>query len=245
MNVHVGKDFFRTICKLNDRKCRDESAGTFDILIEGERLIKQVTDYSVEIKALFVQEGKEYLSDIESRRYFLTKKQVEILTETENSQGVFAQVTFKTKVITKFNKLLYLNGISDPGNLGTIIRTATAFGVDGLIVDDLCCDFLNSKVVRASMGAVFKLPIMKIGKNWLAERKEIIIISEINQGTPICEFEFPGSPYILVIGNEANGVDGWIKQLASHKIYIPMQNSMESINVAVATGVMLWQMISG
>ena len=242
MEETLSKNAFKLLCKLNNKKYRDEKTEGFDILIEGERLISQVIDYSVKIKALYTSENISKFHDLDSRKYYITEKQAEMLTETENSQGIFAQVTFQTTQITMFNRLVYLNGISDPGNMGTIIRAAVAFGVDGVIVDDLCCDISNSKVVRASMGAVFKQPILKVKQGWLSERKETIVISEIDNGTPLNEFKFPDSPYILVIGNEANGVCENIRLQAAHRVYIPMQNSMESLNVAVAAGILMYKL---
>jgi len=231
-----------------------------DIVIEGRRLIEQLIDDGIPIKRLYIQADKyDTFTSIINKNietYILSERQANQLAETQHSQGIFAQITFKTKPILKYNKLIYLNAISDPGNLGTILRTASGFGIDGVILDKDCCDLKNSKVIRASMGAVFTVPIFKVSDTingvptigadtWLAGRKETIIASTISGGTPLSDFRFPSTPYIVVIGSEAHGVSPSLTKYIQKQIYIPMQNHMESLNVAVIAGILMYRMCYG
>ena len=253
----TSNESFKSIRKLNNKRYRDATSDCFDILLEGERLIWQAIDYQLDIKSVYIREDRvEQYQALLSKRvscpiYSLSKKQSDMLSETENEQGIFAQMRFKTIGLKNQESgaqhiLVYLNGISDPGNLGAIFRCASAFGVAGLILDEACCDLSNSKLIRASLGAVFSVPVLKADKEWLLARKEKIYVTvsdaESDDCVSINEFSFPDTSYILVIGSEAHGVSDSIKKLAEKKVYIPMQSKMESLNVAVASGIFMYRM---
>jgi len=218
-----------------------------DIIIEGKRLITQVVCDGIPINKVYIQADKydlyaPALKTLETEIFLFSEKQANQLAETQHSQGIFAQVTFTTKPITNYQRLLYLNAISDPGNLGTIVRTASGFGIDGLILDKDCCDLRNSKVIRASMGAVFTVPTVTVDDTWLLNRKETIIACTIGGGTPLADFTFPSTPYIVVFGSEAHGVSASLLPYIQKQIYIPMQNHMESLNVSVVAGILMYRM---
>jgi len=294
----ISNETFKRINKLNNKKYRDEQSESFDVLLEGARLISQVYDNlstennklwgagrklptplrqseiaTTKIKTIYCREDKfnqyrELISKIGCDVYLLTEKQSSILAETENEQGIYARIEFKTKQLDlnvkckmknetvktigdcPYKKFYYLNGISDPGNLGSIFRTASAFGVDGLILDEQCCDLANSKVIRASLGAVFTVPVLRVDNNWIFTRHEKIYITASRQEMNVkCkmenvkyDMEMPDTSLIIVIGSEAHGVADSIRKIADKQIYIPIQNEMESLNVSVAFGVLVWVM---
>ena len=244
---NVSKETFKKLKKLNNKKYRDDSSVAFDILIEGERLIHQVKNFGCPIKSLYISlekfdDLKKTISKFECPVYTLTNSQSEHLSETIQGQGIFAQIKFELKPITRFRKLLFINGISDPGNLGTIIRTASAFQIDGLIVDEDCCDLSNSKLIRSSLGAVFNLPLLCVKQQWLSGWDGKIFVSHLSNGLSLNKFKFPDTPYIVVIGSEAHGVHESILKFEHERIYIPMTGGMESLNVAVATGIFMYKM---
>jgi len=250
----ISKETFKRINKLNNKKYRDDSSDAFDVLIEGERLISQIIDYGIVIKSIYCRDDKysqyrDLTKKANSSVYLLTEKQSAQLSETENEQGIYAQIAFKTKAITKYNRLFYLNAVSDPGNLGNIFRTASAFGVDGLILDEQCCDLSNSKVIRASLGAVFAVPVMRVDDNWLFTRKEEIYAcvssSDGCEAVSINDFQEQESPSLFIIGSEAHGVSKNILNLAKKQIYIPMCGEMESLNVSVAFGLFAHKIMMG
>jgi TrmH family RNA methyltransferase len=92
------------------------------------------------------------------------------------------------------------------------------------------------------MGAVFHVPLLKVQQDWLANRPEKIIVSVVHGGVSLNDYNFPIAPFILVIGSEAQGVSDFINKLASEKIHIPLSENMESLNVAVAVGILLYRM---
>ena len=219
----------------------------FDVLIEGKRLISQVLEFGLKIKSLYIKNDKiesfnHLIDKCQCPTYSLTEKQANILTETKSLSGIFALVSFQTQPIKNFNKLLYLNKISDPGNLGSIIRTASVFDIDGIVLDDGCCDISNSKVIRASLGAVFVVPMLKVDEFWLQERTEKLFIAHSSKGISINEINFDSIPYIIILGSEAHGVSTDINNLSHQKVHISMQGKMQSLNVAMAAGLFMYEM---
>ncbi|MCK9328944.1 MAG: RNA methyltransferase [Candidatus Cloacimonetes bacterium] len=255
----ISNEFLKSVNKLNQKKYRLDSG---KILIEGERLISQIFDY-IKNKDLSIQSSFEYLlidenkitnyktllNEIASiskdtKIMSLSTQQANKLSNTITSQNIFAILNFKTNEINKFNKIIYLDSISDPGNMGTIIRTATAFDIDGIVLSKNCCELSNPKVVRASMGSIFYIPFLYDDDNWITDRKELIYISDVQKGTPLTDFTFPDKPYILVLGSEAIGVNINKLQNFTDKITIPIKNKMESLNVSIAAGIFFNKMFN-
>jgi TrmH family RNA methyltransferase len=239
----LSKEEFKRISKLNKKKYRDHKQGNFDILLEGERLISQVYTYGVCIKAIYCRIDKlggfsDLLTQIHCPKYTLSMSQSDALSETENNPGIYAQVHFKTEPINTYDNIYFLNGISDPGNLGSIFRTASAFGVHGLVLDEHCCDLANSKVVRSSLGAIFSVPTLRVNDSWLSTQKATICactLPSTNENTiSIHDFKMNQSSHIFVIGSEAHGISESILNLSDHHIFIPMIGKTESVNASVA-----------
>ncbi|MCL2064707.1 MAG: RNA methyltransferase [Candidatus Cloacimonetes bacterium] len=245
----VSKESFKKLLKLNNKRYRDESLDRVDLLIEGSRLIEQVVGYDIQIKSLYFKEDyfsehQKIFQEVHCPMYELSKSQSEALTATNNEQGIFAVVTFEKKAILNYNKLIYLNAIKDPGNLGSIIRTASVFDIDGIILDKNCCDVLNEKVVRASMGAVFAVPIEKVDESWIKNRPETIFVShpDKNKGISLENFFFPDRAFIMIFGSEANGISEYINVLPHQKLFIEMSGKMQSLNVAIAAAIFMYKM---
>ncbi len=144
--------------------------------------------------------------------------------------------------------LLVLNGIQDPGNLGTILRTAEAFGVDGVVLDQGTCDPFNPKVIRATMGAVFAQSIYTVfdlPKWLLSMRHQLDIVgTALEDAIHLPDFiqrRKLFSPVALVLGNEGQGLSESVKAVCDHLIYIPMIGQAESLNVGVAAGIMAYE----
>jgi TrmH family RNA methyltransferase len=152
--------------------------------------------------------------------------------------------TFKNK------KWMALESVRDPGNLGTVIRTAEAMGVDGLLLSSDCCDVYSPKVLRGSMGGVFRLPIVEAAD--MAEAVETLQ----KAGLPAFACVPFTGPDVLpvtkaplsagclcVVGNEANGLTQKTVEACRYKVTIPMAGRAESLNAAVAAAIMLWEMV--
>jgi TrmH family RNA methyltransferase len=251
MTIYISKEHFKKVCRVNNPKYRTDKTSPFDIIVEGERLISQILDYQIGIDALYIHEDKtpayqHIISRVGCPISLLTTRQSKMLSETQSEQGIFAQIAFCTQPITKYRRLLYLNAVSDPGNLGTIIRSASVFDIDGLIVDEHCCSLANPKLIRASMGAVFTVPIQKVNNvdfdaiGELAGGTLKVIESSPVGGARLSKYDFPQTPFIVLIGSEAHGVSPHISALATDKVSIDIKNQMESLNVAVASSIIMY-----
>jgi len=140
-------------------------------------------------------------------------------------------------------KFIYLDDIQDPGNVGTIIRTADWFGFDGIFLSPNCADVWNPKVVQSSMGSVMRMPFQTIEFSDIAKEYPIVnVIVTVLDAPSIFETALP-SEGIMVVGNESRGINTNILRAATHKISIPRLGSAESLNVGVATGICcaLWK----
>ncbi len=174
------------------------------------------------------------------------------MSDTINPQGVFciAKMLDNSLIIDKINIIgtySALEDIQDPGNMGTIIRTAEALGLDGILLSDGCCDIYNPKVLRASMGGVFRLPLMRVGDMAQAvvalQEKGLTAFACVvdANATPITEAGM-GKGSVALIGNEGNGLRADTIAACKHSVTIPMTGRAESLNASMAAGIILWEM---
>ena len=168
------------------------------------------------------------------------------LSDEKTPQGILCRVRIPdTGLLAPKGRCLFLDGVSDPGNVGTILRTANAAGYDRVYLTSECADPFSPKSVRASMSGVFFTEICR------GERTEIlslldgfpIVIADMG-GVDVFSFD-PPKEFALVIGNEANGVSDEAKNAAAHTVKIPMRNTQESLNAAVSAGIIMYVLQQG
>lgn len=236
----LSKNRVKELAKLHLKKYREL---TGKVVIEGIRLIKQIAKYGIEFEEVYVTEENLLPNlKIEAKKKYLIKyNQLKKITSTKNPQPIAALVDQKYRKLTDKKLILYLDGVKDPGNLGTIIRTAAAIDVSGIVLSPDCCELYNPKVVRASLGSVFYIPLEIHKSNWLRSQNAKIFITAINDAEDISEIKNITGNIILVIGSEAFGVSDEILTLADQRVRIPISKNIESLNVAVATGIALFQ----
>lgn len=166
------------------------------------------------------------------------------ISDTVTTQGVVAVVKKESWKQTFSGLVVVADEIRDPGNLGTLFRTAVAAGATGIILTPGCVDPYNSKVVRASMGGVFRLPHWEIpadqGVQFLGEAGVDIVVADIVDSQHYFAVEFPAN-VALVIGNEARGPSPIWSQNAAQRVKIPLYGEMESLNASVAAGILLYE----
>lgn len=174
------------------------------------------------------------------------------LSDTKTPQGVLCVVKTLDKQ-SYFDKIIEngiivaLDNIQDPSNLGTILRSADALGVDGVVLSYDCCDVFSPKVVRGSMGAVFRIPFIVVDslsdfiEKFNSKGHSYACVLDDTAAT-VFEASFT-KPVLSVIGNEGNGVSQKVIEACSDKLYIPMKNNAESLNAAVAASIIMWEMI--
>lgn len=247
-------DLVKHIRKLKEKKYRDEYG---EFVVEGLKMVKEAIKELAQIENIVICE--EYLGDNEIEQelvYELAKKNVvyvndkifKYISDVVTPQGILAVVkkNRKTEIDFKQNIFLILDNIQDPGNMGTILRTADSCGLNQIIVSALSADCYNQKVVRSSMGAIFRVSIIE-AKDLSKAIKELkkhkikIYATDLNGAESIYDVDYKKSA--IVIGNEANGVSKAVLDLADKRIKIPMKGKAESLNAGVATGIILYNAI--
>ena len=224
---------------LKEKKGRKET-GLF--LVEGRKMAKECQKSDFEIERVFVAESYEGEVDFPEEVVVRVSDDVfRHLSDEKTPQGILCRVRIPdTPLEAPKGKCLLLDGVADPGNLGTILRTANAAGYTEAYLTKECADPFSPKSVRASMSGVFFTKIYR------AERTEIL---SVLKETPILIADMGGSnvfsyvppkQFALVIGNEANGVSDEVKKAAFHTIKIPMQDTQESLNAAVSAGIIMY-----
>ncbi len=174
-------------------------------------------------------------------QYLVTDKIMKKLSFLVTNSDVIFICNIKEIPLTKKERLIYLDNIRDPGNMGTILRSALALGYDGVILSPNCVSIYNSKVISSSKGAIYKLPIIvDTLSNYKSTHK--IYITEAQDKDTLKDIT-PIIPYILVFGNEAHGVSETTKALSDYTVSIKM-NDIDSLNVAVASGIIMYNFIS-
>ena len=172
------------------------------------------------------------------------------ITHTKTAQGVFAICEIPTfqETVTNMGKYLLLDTIQDPGNMGTIIRCSEAFGITQIVLSKGCVDIWSPKVIRSSMGSAFRQNVMIVEDMpaYIHQLKQdgIPVYSAMLDDTAVIpqEMEQGEKGIAVVVGNEGNGVSEEVQASCSHKVYIPMTSRIESLNVAAATTILMWEM---
>ena len=224
--------------KLLNKKYRDET-NTF--IVEGINLVNEAykNGYLLE---LIIEKGK--VLPIEVDTYYVTKEIMKKITSLDNPPTVIG-VCRKVEEKELGNKILVLDNIQDPGNLGTIIRSACAFNVDTLILSENSVDVYNPKVIRATQGMIFNLNVIeKDLSNFIPLLKTDgykIYGTDVDGGVNIKSVKEYGK-HCIIMGNEGNGISDNIKRLCDKLIYINMNPKCESLNVGVATSIILYEL---
>ena len=225
---------------LKKKSVRDEEGL---LLLEGERLIYDSEKWGAEIVSVYYKEGYEGRKILCQDEYTLSQKAFDKISETVNSQGIIA-VAKKKKGSIKGKELLVLaDGVRDPGNMGTIIRLCHASGA-GLILGKECTDPYSPKCVRSSMGGIFSAECEVFSDELYEYLKDNGykfyggILGDDTKSlfeTDFCE------KCVLVVGNEGDGISPKMQNLCDNKILIPMPGGAESLNVATAASVMVYE----
>jgi TrmH family RNA methyltransferase len=235
----MSKAHLKQLAKLKHKKFRQQ---TGKVIIEGFRSIKQINSYGLEFDELYIRKNTALdLSDIYSKETFICSEyEMSRICSTQSPQEIAALLPTEHLPISDRSFLLYLDNISDPGNCGTIIRTATAAGISGIVLSEDSCDVFNPKVIRASLGSVFVMPIEYHDQKWLSAQNANIIITTAHDAEDVFHFELPEGNNILVIGSEAHGIKNEIEKNAHHRVHIPQSVKIESLNAAVAAGICMF-----
>lgn len=229
-----------------NRKERDKSK---EFLVEGFHLVEEALKIHTSILTLIVREDVTIPENWDTKEL----KIVEVTTlvakefaETERSQGIFAycrQPSYAEDEHESWNKLLFIDAVQDPGNVGTMIRTADAAGIDAVIIGKGSADPYNPKTVRSGQGSHFNIPIVNGDlTTWLEKSRNrglTIIGTGLSNSVNYMEVKVEDK-FALIMGNEGSGVNPELLAQTDANVIIPLYGKAESLNVAVATGILLY-----
>ena len=240
----------RLLC---DAKYRKKS-GRF--VIEGARLcadavrsgIRVLTAFVTERAALRYETEWREIETVADKSYVISESLSRHLSDTDAPQGVFClceRPLFTLARVLPDEVYVALENVQDPGNLGTVFRTAEALGVKGILLSHGCCDVYNPKVLRASMGGVFRLPFAVYEDftgelSRLAESMPVLACVVDADACPVTAAPKHGA--VAVIGNEGNGMSDKAIAVCTHRVTIPMAGRAESLNASMAAGILMWEL---
>ena len=228
----------KNIKKLNTKKYRDEFN---EFLIEGEHLILEAYKNGI-LKEVILEENTDV--DIDIEKSYVTSSVLKYISELDNPSKIMG-ICKKIDKKDIGNKILILDGVQDPGNLGTIIRSSVAFNIDTIILSRECVDLYNSKVLRATQGMIFNINIVE--KDLLELIPNLkkdgykVYGTKVNGGKSLKSVE-RCEKFAIIMGNEGRGVHSSLLDLCSDYIYIDLNSACESLNVGVATSIILYEL---
>ena len=238
----------KSIKKLKEKKYRTES-----FIVEGIKMVKEALEQA-EVEKVIVSETFSNSDDFkglncdEQKLIIASDKVFEDLTDVVTPQGIIAVVKKSSNLEIDYSDefVLALDGIQDPGNLGTIIRTADSANIKTILVSKDTVDAYSPKVVRSTMGGIFRTKVIEVEDlaQSLIEYKNNgfkVLTTELSAEKSIYDIDYQKS--VVVIGNEANGVTEKVSKVASEKVIIPMLGKTESLNAAVATSIMIYEYV--
>jgi len=238
--MSISKNEIKLIRSLQQKKFRMQEQL---FVVEGRKAVEEALGFeSLVVKAFTSDE--EFSSKF--RIPLIHERDMEQISSLTQPPGYLAVLKQKntTLEIIEGKTFCIANAISDPGNLGTLIRTCEWFGVDALLLDDQCVDVYNPKVVQATMGSVLRLPIASATSEELIEYfrlKEIPLLAADLNGTPIQSFKAP-EQWALVVGSESHGVSDQFVEASETRLTIPSMGSAESLNASIAGGIAIFQL---
>lgn len=245
----VNNKTIKDLAKLNKKKYREDT-GMY--IIEGFHLIEEALQAGRKFQYLLgsdeaLNKVEEYGVDLSSKSVILINKAItRHLSSTKNSQEIFMVLKIDQPKEFPFNygKWVLLDNLADPGNVGTIIRTADAAGFDGVVLSPESVDLYNPKTQRAMQGSQFHIELIKQDLTSVIttlKSYDIPVYASMLDKSAKELPDFEKVPQLgLVIGNEAHGVSDFIAKLSDEKLYIPIKGQAESLNAAVAAGIMIY-----
>ena len=257
MQIITSKDneIIKNVRKLKEKKYRDLNN---EYIVEGVKMIKEAILEEAKIKLIVVCEENAHSGAIDKKllyeiaKYeciYVSKKVFDLISDVQTPQGMLAVIekeNSEDKIDFTEDVIVVLDGIQDPGNLGTILRTIDSVGLKQVIVSKETADSYNPKVVRSTMGAIFRVKVIE-SQNILDTLKNMkkhkykIMATSLETDNSIYDVDY--NKKVIVIGNEANGVSQEILNYADEKIKIPMLGKTESLNASVATAVILYEYV--
>ena len=243
----VNNDLVKETSKLQQRKYRKQY-GKF--ILEGYKAIKEAFDFGIEIEKIFVD--KKNISQYNFAKNLVIETNSAVLkkiSSTESAPEAIAvgiQKVYNIENIKNLRKVILLEDIKDLGNLGTIVRSSLAFGVDAIILFGKSVDIYNPKCVRASVGNLWKIPVIHIES--IEKLKELFCnferIATLPRSKNMLKKYTPNLPTLIMFGSEANGLSEELIDFATKDIKIEMKESVESLNLATSVAIITYNLFT-
>lgn len=236
----INNDIVREKVKLKVKKYRDI---TNTYLIEGEHLVSEAINSGV-IECVFILKDYSYEIPSDIVKYEVSYEILKRLSDNVSTPKIIG-VCKKQERDKIGNRVLLLDRLQDPGNLGTIIRSAVAFNFDTIILSEESVDLYNSKVIRSTQGMMFKINIIRRNiTNVIDKLKKdnyLILGTDVINGVEVSSVNIKDK-YALVIGNEGQGISDEVKDLCDKMLYINMNSNCESLNASVAASILMYEL---
>lgn len=242
----VSNNLVKETAKLKQKKYRDDSR---KFLLEGFKPVYEAFNSGIKLDYVFVNETKISDYNFLKEKIIPTNdavlKRISTTDTPPDCVGVGYQKYFELSKIKNKEKVLLLQNIKDAGNLGTILRTSAALGIDLVVLFGDCVDLYNPKVVRSAVGCLWKLPVVCMNKSddlkkYFTSHKKI---ATMPKAKVLLKNYNPEPPYIILFGSEAEGLSSELINIADEKIKIEMKDDVESLNLAISCGIVLYKFL--
>lgn len=235
---------------LNDKKTR-MNAKRF--IVEGYHLVNEASKTNL-LEAIISTDEKELKKINNVKRYLVNDAIINKIATTKNPQNILGIVKMLDHNITNLlpiikgnkTKLIMLDDVNDPGNLGTIIRTAAGLGYDGIIMSPNTVDLYNEKVIRSTQGVMFKIPIIKANLQEvikMLKKEKVFCIGTALTNAKDVKHITKKDKFAICLGNEAKGISKEVLDSMDENAKIAMNNDVESLNVSIAAGIIMYEMM--
>lgn len=247
----------KSLKKLKELKYRKEEKA---YLIEGIKIVFEAIEEKQKIDTIIIcdellennksnmrkEELENALNNNDVNVLKVTPNVFKEISDVVNPQGIAAKIIKQDVKEVETDYYLALDDIQDPGNLGTIIRTADSANIKNIILSKNCADPYSSKVLRSTMGAIFRINIIEVEslKDYLVQKQKEnfkVVVTSLDTNDTIYDIDYKNK--IVVIGNEANGVEKDIIDIADNKVIIPMTGKTESLNASIAAGIIIYEKV--
>ena len=238
-------EIIKNIKKLKEKKYRLDS-----YIVEGIKMVKEAINENQEIALIAIREDFKIDFDTKNTKIVIISNKIfNDISDVKTPQGILAVIkkNQNNQIETNQEYILALDSLQDPGNMGTIIRTADSANINQIIINKTTVDPYSPKVIRSTMGAIYRTNIIEV-EDLKATLKEMklkgfqIITTDLKATQSIYDINY-NNKTVVVIGNEANGVSQEILQTADKKVIIPMLGKTESLNASIAASIMIYEYV--
>lgn len=237
---------------LQSKKSARKKENTF--VIEGLRGVNEIPNPEWVKELIISDQVQQQEITLQCKEMITVPEEVyKHISDTKSPQGVLATVTMCHQTLNEITPkqngfYMVLENVQDPGNLGTIIRTAYGFGVDAIFLTKGCVDLYNPKTIRSTMGALLHVPIvmdLEIEElcEWIGVNGITLYATDLQESKPVAAYDLNSGAVAIAIGNEANGISDTLRTLSPYKMRIPMPGGLESLNASIAASVCMYEVM--